>query len=358
MRSPALLAGFAALLIFANVSCAQIVEARQIDGKQVWCAHSGAMSIGGDCGGKANWYAYVLVGTISAITPAANDEKQLEIVPEEVFHGNPDSPITVLTSQGLCLPKMEVGDRWLFFLRKENGKPIVLDYYGNDSRPVAEADRQIDVLRRLKTVGDAAIIRGRVLQSYSPKQSPVPQATVRAHLQTDDRQFLATTDQDGYYEFQPLPPGRYSFSVDPVGSLRFDDSAPASWPVSAGSCFDLTLLAFPHAELGGHVRRMNGSPISRAEVIITRVNNNSGYSSAYTDENGHYSVNSLKPGNYLVGVNLPGSRPSQSKDPKTGVITPVATRYYRDAADASSAMPISLADGDKRDDIDFLIPDR
>jgi hypothetical protein len=29
-------------------------------------------------------------------------------------------------SQGACLPPLVVGYRWLFFLRKENGKPIVL----------------------------------------------------------------------------------------------------------------------------------------------------------------------------------------------------------------------------------------
>jgi hypothetical protein len=29
-------------------------------------------------------------------------------------------------SQGACLPPLVVGHRWLFFLRKESGKPIVL----------------------------------------------------------------------------------------------------------------------------------------------------------------------------------------------------------------------------------------
>jgi hypothetical protein len=78
---------------------------------------------------------------------------KVQITPEEVFHGDPPTPLTVLTSQGLCLPKLAVGDRWLFSLPKEAGKPIVLDYYGNDSRPVVNAQKQIKTLRRLKTIG-------------------------------------------------------------------------------------------------------------------------------------------------------------------------------------------------------------
>jgi hypothetical protein len=106
-----------------------------------------------DCGARSDWYAYVFVGSISARTPAGNDEEILQITPEELFYGNPSTPLTVLTSQGACLPTLAVGNRWLFYLRKENGKPIVLDYYGNDSRPVESAQEEIETLRQLKGIG-------------------------------------------------------------------------------------------------------------------------------------------------------------------------------------------------------------
>jgi hypothetical protein len=357
MRSPVCFAALGALLTCVSITSAQMIEVRQINGKSVWCSHSGSFS-DGDCAGKPDWYAYVFVGSISSIAPADNDEKELQIVPEEVFHGNPGSPLTVLTSQGLCFPKMQVGDRWLFFLRKQEGKPIVLDYYGNDSRPVADAPRQIDVLRRLRTVGDSGIIRGRVVQQYSEKEAPVPQASIKAQLQSDGRQFVATSDADGYYEFQPLPPGRYNFSVDPIQGLRFDDGAPGSWPVHPGSCWDLNIVSFPHAQLGGHVRRVNGSPVSRAEVIIRRVNDDSRLTTAYTDNDGHYSVNHLQPGDYVVGMNLPRKPASHDAKPTAiGVLIPSASLYYRDAPNISAAMTIQLADGDKRDNIDFVLPD-
>jgi hypothetical protein len=147
---------------FHGATAAQILTPQNVGGKTVMCMHSGMMSDLKDCGYQSRWYTYVFVGTISAITPAAGDESELRIVPKEVFSGKPDNPVTVLTSQGLCLPKLTVGDQWLFYLRKESGKPIVLDYYGNQSAPVGKVQGEIDTLRRLQKIGDFGIVRGRV----------------------------------------------------------------------------------------------------------------------------------------------------------------------------------------------------
>jgi hypothetical protein len=75
------------------------------------------------------------VGSISSVAALTNDEKTVQIHPEEIFHGSPPPSVTALTSQGACLPKLTLGSRWLFYLREVNGKPIVLDYFGNDSLP-------------------------------------------------------------------------------------------------------------------------------------------------------------------------------------------------------------------------------
>jgi hypothetical protein len=147
-----MISGRALALLFAALFCAgtasgQIIEVRTEGGKTFTCARTGLSS--SDCGARSNWYSYVFVGSISAITPIENDEKEIQVVPEEVFFGKPATPLTVLTSAALCLPNLAVGDSWLFFLRQEKDKPIVLDYYGNDSLPVVNASKQIETLRRL-----------------------------------------------------------------------------------------------------------------------------------------------------------------------------------------------------------------
>jgi hypothetical protein len=113
-----------------------------------------------------------------------------------------------------------VGDHWLFYLR--SGNPIVLDFYGNISSPVTDAQQRLLTLRRLETIGDNGILRGRVQQGPFGQGDAIPNAHVIAHRATDDAQFVATTDTEGRYESQPLAPDKYKLSVDPTKSFRAD----------------------------------------------------------------------------------------------------------------------------------------
>ena len=62
-----------------------------------------------DCGVRADWYTYVFAGVISAVTGLENDEKQIQLVPEEVFLGTPATPLTVSTSRRTAYPNSESG---------------------------------------------------------------------------------------------------------------------------------------------------------------------------------------------------------------------------------------------------------
>ncbi len=353
MRNLHVLARFVIVLSFIDLARAQIMEQREVGEKKVWCTHTGLFSDLNDCAGKTNWYSYVFVGSISSIRAVDENEKEIQIIPEEIFRGNPAFPTTVLTSQAICLPSMAVGDRWLFFLRKEVDKPIVLDYYGNDSRPAANAKEQIETFRRLRSIGEFAILRGKVKHGNSFTAETVPNATVIARRKSDDAQFVVKSSPDGRYEFQPLAPGNYEISVMPIGGYQPDESG---IELKGGACWDLALTKNAHAQISGHVRRSDGTPATNIDVVLTS-SDNEWYETTQTDKYGQFKFDSQASGEYVVGLNFPGRADwFNGSGAGRGVTIPPASLFYPGVGNRSSAGIIKLSTDERRDDLDFVIP--
>lgn len=341
---------FAVLMIglsYCSVANAQIIMLQRDGDKTIECMHTGFSSNLNDCGTQSDWYQYVFVGTISAITPTEDGEKQLQITPNEIFKGNPSNPLTVRTSQGACFHELQTGSDWLFYLRKRN--PIVLDFYGNISKPVAEAQSRLDALRRLKTIGDSGIVQGRVKKGA--EGDPVPAANVVAHRATDDAQFVATTDTNGFYDFRALPPGKYQLVADPVGSFHADVR---NVELKAGECWNLTITSTPHGRIAGHVMRSDGSA---AQGIAVLIEEQGGYTTLRSDPNGYFHLESEPAGTYVVGINLPNAGPWRDGGCSgAGCSIPKASLYYPGVRNRADAIVINLSEDEKRDDIDFIIP--
>jgi hypothetical protein len=342
--------------LYAATSAAQIITFEKVGEKTISCTHSGLSSNLKDCGARSDWYAYVFIGAISTVNSAEDDEQQVEIVPEEIFSGTPAHLLTVRTSQAACLPKFAVGDRWLFYLR--NGNPIVLDYYGNESRPVANAKDEIETLRLLKSIGEPGILRGRVMREDSSgdflEERAVSGASVTARSSSDNSQFVTTTDTNGHYEFQPLSPGKYYLTVAPIGSFQPDNS---EITISSGRCWDLTLVKYPHAKVSGRVRNSSGSPAPQVDVLLSE-EDGSWFTSTKTDSRGIFSFDSLRPGRFVVGLNLPGAPKWKYTSAGGPDVTPRASMYFPGAMDRSGAVVIVLAEDEQRKDIDFTLPAR
>jgi hypothetical protein len=64
-------------------------------------------------------YAGVFAGTVASVVAISKTENRLELIPEEVFLGDPTSKVTA-TSHQWCLPgnqsEIKSGDKWLFYL--------------------------------------------------------------------------------------------------------------------------------------------------------------------------------------------------------------------------------------------------
>jgi hypothetical protein len=343
-----------ASLCCAGAADAQIITIRNDGDKTITCTRIALSSDLRDCGTRLGWYSYVFVGSISAISPMNTGEERVLIVPEEIFSGNPAAPLTVVTSQAACLPKMNVGDHWLFFLRQQNANPIVLDYYANDSLPAGDAQDEIERLRLLKDIGGRGIVQGRVMSGTKGDREPVADAVVIAQGSPGDLKFTAATDANGRYEFPPLPAGDYSITVDQVDPVGTSQPANANLRVRRGSCWDLTLAQSPHAEISGRVRYTSGAPVTGAQVLFIQADESS-WSTYYVDANGRFRFDSLQAGSYVIGIRLPGDPPWEFGG-ASGVPPPRASLYFPGVPDRASAVTITLKKDEKRDDINFTVP--
>jgi Carboxypeptidase regulatory-like domain len=346
------LAAVALMLSCSGVARAQMIIGKNVGGRTVMCMRSGLTSDLKDCGTRANWYTYVFVGSISSVTPIADHEKTIQVVPEEIFLGAPTTPLTVTTSQADCMRELRAGDRWLFYLRQVKGSPLVMDYYANDSAPAADAQLAIETLRRLKTIGDFAIVRGQVLDGPASDRKPLAGARVIARRTPDGIQFVATTDAEGKYEFQPLPSGPYTIAVDPMGPHQPDDSGVDA---SSGACWDLTLSRSSHARIGGRVTHADGLPVADLGVALIRTDG-TGYLTTETDDDGYFVFDSQEPGEFVVGLNFPGRSDWFDGSGAGGNLKlPPASLFYPGVTNRSGAQVIQLTADEKLDNINFTL---
>ena len=319
-----------------------------------------------DCGLDKLNNAYVFVGTISAVHPAPEKEKYVEIVPNEVFLGDPGHSITALTSQGSCFEHLEPGQQWLFYLRDIDGK-IFLDYNIQESEPVSEAGDRLETLRRLKHLVGTGLLRGRVMRELFTSSSDdddgnnkedanaVPGARITAVRESDKATFNTVSGRDGYYEFQPLPVGEYEVDVDPIGSFH---PVGSSVDIREGECRTLILYNTSEARISGHVRWHDGKPAVNADVLLID-DDGYGFNTKTTNEEGGFDFSDWEPGSYVVGARLPGA-PELKVGGCGGAgcedYLPADIYYFGNTALRNTALVIKLGVDEKRDDVEIVLP--
>jgi hypothetical protein len=145
-------------LIISSAS-AQVIEMRNYRGKQITCVTSGLQGFGGSCETRDH-SEDVFIGSVVSATAITATEKRLQLVPEEVFDGNATGLVTVTTSQAACLGDIEPGDKWLFYLKRDDKTKILLLAYGSPSKPITDAQAEIALLRRLAQMNDSGTYHG------------------------------------------------------------------------------------------------------------------------------------------------------------------------------------------------------
>jgi hypothetical protein len=341
---------FALVLFLAATTshlAGQIVELREYRGKTITCAVSGLVPWGSPCGTDGD-YAYVFVGSVLSTIEISEMEKRVEITPHEIFLGDPPNQLVATTSQGACLPEIVPGDQWLFYLRRDEKTNELTLGYGDPIGPIADAQANINRLRRLAAMSGKGLITGFIQEAVhgdgETEYIPVSNHKVTAKREPDGTEYSTLTDDDGMFEFEPLPAGTYDLTANTEPGLW---SAGGPITVTSHGC---TLNEFQlrvDGTISGHVRSSDGKPLKWHPWIQVVSEDGSHSESAHVEEDGHYEVRGLEPDVYLVGIGIqaaPGTAEWGSRI------------YYPGVHTKENATPIKIGRAEKRTDIDLLLP--
>lgn len=316
---------------------------REYHGRQVACVHSGLRGYGKICG--TDGYARVFTGTVKSAVETGDTDKLLQLVPDEVFLGDPNE-VTATTNQACLRTEIQAGEEWLFYLYRDNNTGALILGYDSPSKPIRQAQQDISMLRHLSKLTDSAILTGnltRIVSNNPWKSAPAPNHKVVAKRVSDGVEYAALTDSSGHYEVE-LPPSTYNLSANTQRGLWAPEGEGAFWK---HGCVDVDFLLHTDGRISGGVTTADGKPARYAQVAIIPLSGDAQSFTVTADGEGHFEVGGRQPGQYLVGAGIraqPSSPPSQP------------SVYYPGVPTRDRAGTIELGEGEWRTDIDIRLP--
>jgi len=350
---------------------AEIHELRIYHGKRVDCMRGGLRPlVGRDCG--THGYVRVFTGTVKSAIDVGDTDKQLELLPDEVFVG--DKSELMATVNQACLPEKEpeikAGDRWLFYIRPKRYWDGRTPYIKSDglevpfyspSKPVTEAEDDISTLRHLGGLTDNGILTGSVVRIGATNElnpTAVSNHRVVAKSQPSGAEYPAFTNVNGRFELE-LPPGWYDVTAateqglreaEPLlpNAIKLELGLKGTMQIRQRGCTDVDFTLLTDGKLAGRVTAADGKPAAFAKIAIIPVSPVHPQFTVVADEDGRFEVGGRQPGQYLVGVGLLAA--FDSAEWKARV-------YYPGVPTREQAKIVDLSDVEWRTDIDFrLLP--
>jgi hypothetical protein len=220
--------------------------------------------------------------------------------------------------------------------------------------------------QRVDAPRGTSVVRGQILAADTG--TPIRRAQVRISSPDARESRLAATDAQGRFEIKELPAGRYTVSASKGGfvSLQYGQRRPSEsgTPIELGDgqTLDKLMIALPRGSvLSGRITDEFGEPVANASVIAMRYSYAAGgrrltaapgsNSRDTTDDQGHYRLFGLPPGEYFVSATLRSGGP-EAADP-TGEVSGYAATYFPGTSNISEAARVTLAVSQENTSVSF-----
>jgi len=226
------------------------------------------------------------------------------------------------------------------------------------TRPLSKAGADLEYARAVARGKTGGIIFGIVLRytrdTYLDYGRHKGIEGVPVLVEKNDGKFNLLTDNEGRFHLDGLPAGRYKVWAELPNNLR---KLPVQEVVvTEGRCaaaeFETTSLGV----IKGRLINSEGEPASKIAIKLIPADTGGNEEkwrgrevSSYTDERGHYSIDKIPPGEYVIVVNYEG-QPSEF-DP------PFPRAFLPGTSDLTRARVFNISEGQEIEAPDFrLLP--
>jgi len=283
---------------------------------------------------------------------------------ERVFKGEDISEVIFRSGKTPCDPSYEVGKRWLFYAYYDEesrtwsvngcGRSTFIQFAADDLQylqglPASAQKTRISGVLELSGIDQAT---GNFLVEYL--------SGVRVKVSDGQKTYEVFTDGNGVYEIYGLPPGRYAIQPEIPPGLKISfpnyhgerdnsDKNAIKAVLREKGCAGADFYFSGDAAINGKLFGADGRAMPNVCLSLQPKGMTAEHNRFYncTNEQGRYEFREIPPGDYTIVVNTGGKISSDAPFPKA---------YYPGVFDKERAGVLSIAGGDRLENVNIHIP--
>lgn len=274
---------------------------------------------------------------------------------EKVFKGIKETEAIFRSGGTSCDVQYKEGQRWLFYAHyNKESRTWGIGGCGRSTSIESAADDLL-YLQGLPATAQKTRISGTLT---NPAHQPI--IGTKVNLSGERKSYEVYTDKNGVYEIYGLPPGKYSIKPEIPLDLKvrysvsseavdYTDRQTIQILLKEKSCAGVDFYFSDNTSISGTIFGADGRALPSVCLRLSRKENPPAGEVLIdcTDGQGHYKIDEISPGEYLMVAN---------DDGKISGYEPFPTAYYPGVFEKEKATVLTVTNGDRLENYDIHIP--